>query len=206
LGHGAQSGSAPAALVVGKLELMPRTHKVVTPKGQRYPGSGVKKGYVKPVTVEARMLVTQLVNDAGYQARLRRDFALRRLHPTIEALVWAYALGKPKQELQLSGSIDIHARIEEERRIFAQLDLPELEALAARSQALIDEATATVQARNGGELPQDVVVEAEVVKTTPETLEFSAGSDNGSCVNPQAPSDETPIAPMNAEDNTDGEA
>ena len=181
---------------------MPRVHKVVTPKGSRYPGSGVKKGYIRPVSIEARQLVSEMVNDPGYQARLRRDFALRRLHPTIEALVWAYAIGKPKQDIQISGTLDINARIEEERRIFAQLDLPELEALALRSQALIDEATATVKARNGGELPQDVVVEAIALETPAESLGFSAGSDNTSYVNPAESSDESTLTPIPTEGST----
>jgi hypothetical protein len=181
---------------------------VIVPKGQRYPGSGRVKGTPNRVSVELKTLVSELVNDAAYQHRLRQDFQRRRLHPTIEALVWAYALGKPRQDIQVSGSLDITARVEEERRIFAQLDLPELEALAARSQALIDEATATVKARNGGELP---VIEGTFApqkdvegRNTAECGLFPAGSDKVRNVNCSEPSDDIALTPADTGDSEDG--
>lgn len=158
---------------------MPRHALPKMPKGYRHPGSGVKKGYVKPVTIEARALATEMVHDADYQARLRRDFALRRLHPTIESLVWAYAIGKPRQDINLSGSVDVTAKWEAEKAILLQLDVSELEALQADSQALMDRARAMAEARNGRALPPHLVVEADVLETGEELLRKEAGSDNG---------------------------
>ena len=174
---------------------MPRTQKIVTPKGSRYPGSGVKKGYVKPVCIEARALATEMVHNADYQTRLRRDFALRRLHPTIESLVWAYAIGKPRQDIQLSGSVDVTAKWEAEKAILLQLDVTELEALQADSQALIDRARAMAEARNGRALPQHLVVEAEVLETGEELLRKEAGSDNGGYGYVNDTLDQKPITP-----------
>lgn len=84
-----------------------------------------------------------------YQHRLRADFRQRKLHPTIEALIWAYHLGKPAQPMAMSDSLalDVHARVEEERRLFATLDLQDLEQLAAESQGLVDRAIALAKRR-----------------------------------------------------------
>ena len=85
-----------------------------------------------------------------YQHRLRADFRQRKLHPTIEALIWAYHLGKPAQPMAMSDSLalDVHARVEEERRLFATLDLQDLEQLAAESQGLVDRAIALAKRRS----------------------------------------------------------
>ena len=108
----------------------------------RHPGAGRKKGQINRITVEARTLVSQLVGNPNYQHKLRRDFELRKVHPTIESLVWQYHLGKPTQPVNIQGglSIDIDARLDEERRVFASLDIADLEQLAAESQALVDRA------------------------------------------------------------------
>jgi hypothetical protein len=174
---------------------MPRHALPKTPKGFRQPGSGRQKGTPNPVSVEARQLVTEMVNNAAYQARLRRDFALRKLHPTIEALVWAYAIGKPRQDINLSGSVDVTAKWEAEKAILLQLDVAELEALQADSQALIDRARALAEARNGRELPQHLVVEVDVVETGAELLRKEAGSDNRGYGYLDAEPDQKPITP-----------
>lgn len=121
---------------------------IVTPKGERYPGSGRAKGTPNRVSVEVRALVSQLVTDPNYQHKLRQDFQRRRVHPTIEALVWNYHLGKPTQPVAVSGALglDVDVRLDEEKRIFAQLDIHDLEQLAAESQALVNRALALTQA------------------------------------------------------------
>ena len=73
-----------------------------------------------------------LVTSPTYQARLRRDFDLRRVHPTIESLIWQYHIGKPTQTV-LMASMDVNGRLAEERAAFAALDLHDLEQLAAES-------------------------------------------------------------------------
>ena len=129
---------APAAWFV----LVPLAH------GTRPPNSGRKKGVPNKISVEARTLASQLVNDVIYQTKLHDDFRRRRVHPTIEALIWSYHLGKPTQPIATNGSmaLDVQARLDEERRVFASLDIHDLEQIAAESQALVDKAFAMVRA------------------------------------------------------------
>src|SRR5262245_218331 len=133
---------------------MPRKPPPAPAKGTRHPGAGRQKGTPNRISVEARTLVSQLVTDPAYQHRLRADFKVRRVHPTIESLIWQFHIGKPAQPINVSGSmaLDVAGRLEEERRIFAQLDVRDLEQLAAESQALVDRAVALARiAANGGE-------------------------------------------------------
>lgn len=113
-----------------------------------------------------------MIHSAEYQYRLKRDFTRRHLHPSIEALVWAYHLGKPKESLELSGSLDVTQKLVAERDLIrSTLDISELEALAAESQAAMDRAIAMAQARRqivAG--PQDIVVEANVESEPAKTL------------------------------------
>jgi hypothetical protein len=109
-------------------------------KGERTPGSGRKPGTPNRVTVAFHALVGQMVNDPLYQHKLRRDFRARRVHPTVEALVWAYHVGKPKTEIELSGGLELSQRFEDDRQKLRTLGLADLEQLAAESQRLVDEA------------------------------------------------------------------
>lgn len=149
------------------------------PKGTRTPGSGRKPGTPNKISVAFRVLVQQMVEDPVYQHRLRADFKARRVHPTVESVIWAYHVGKPKQELELSGGLELTQRYESEREKLRGLGLSELEALAAESQALIDRA---FDAASNGRLLQsalqDVVVEALQDKEDAETLANTSESDN----------------------------
>lgn len=159
----------------------------IHPKGERHPGSGRVKGTPNRVTVEVRRLVGELLNDPRYQARLRRDFALRKLHPTIEGMVWAYHCGRPRQDVNFSGSVDLTARLEVERRAFLALDLPELEAIAAESQRLVDRALALASARVSSPTPQPIDIPLEtgdLLKVSEESLTIMHGSDNSDYRNP----------------------
>jgi hypothetical protein len=158
-------------------------------KGERIPGSGRVKGQPNRVSVEVRTLVTQLLDDPVYQANLRKDFKARRCHPTIESLIWNYGIGKPSQPITVAGSIgvDVDVRLAEERRIFAQLDLGELEQLAAESQRLVDRAAELVKTRDNAPLwPVKALTDAEngdVSTKSAQTPMESLGSDNESSVN-----------------------
>ena len=140
---------------------MPRKPPPVWPKGTRPPNSGRAKGTPNKISVEARLLVSELVSNPKYQQRLRRDFELRRVHPTIEALIWSYHLGKPRQDITLNATVDVNAKLDEERRVLATLDLPDLEQVAAESQALVDRAMSLARLRAERSLPQPVVVKSE---------------------------------------------
>ena len=157
---------------------MPRYQLPPTPKGFRQPGSGRKKGQRNKITIEVRELVSQLVNDPAYQFKLRRDFYRRKVHPTIEALIWAYHLGKPTQPVAMAAglSVEVNARLEEERRIFEQLDLADLELLAEESQRLVDRAVSLSRARiAAASRPHPDVIESE--PPCPTTRRDEAGSD-----------------------------
>src|SRR5215467_8477591 len=97
---------------------MPHRVPPPPPKGTKHPGAGRAKGTPNKISVEVKALVGQLVNDPAYQYRLRHDFRLRRVHPTIEAMIWTYHLGKPKQQIELQGNVglEVSARLEAERR------------------------------------------------------------------------------------------
>ena len=110
------------------------------------PGSGRRRGTRNRRIVAAVALASELMNDVEYQYRFRRDFTRRRVHPSIETLIWHYVAGKPKESIQMTGSMGFSERLEAERQLFSQLDVKQLEVLAAESQALVDRAMAMVKA------------------------------------------------------------
>jgi hypothetical protein len=154
----------------------------ILPKGQRHPGAGRAKGTPNAVSVDARQLVSELVTDPLYQRRLRDDFRARKLHPTMESIVWAYHLGKPRQDINIDANVTVNARLDEEKRLFAQLELRDLEQLAAESQGMVDRAAALVAARHGRPNPLHLVVEVEPRELPSKLLRKRRGSDNGSYV------------------------
>jgi hypothetical protein len=119
------------------------------PRGApRTPGSGRRRGTPNRRTVQMRELMMSLCDDADYQYRLRADFRRRRVHPTIEALVWGHVIGRPAEKVQLSADVTMKRKLDEDRELFQRLSLPQLEELAAQSQALVDQAMAMVR-KNG---------------------------------------------------------
>ena len=180
---------------------MPRKPPPRAPKGTRF-GKGRAKGTPNRVTVEARILVSELVNNPQYQYKLRRDFTARKVHPTIESLVWAYHIGKPTQPIAVSGSmtVDVHAQLAEERRILATLDLSDLERFANESQAIVNKALELAQiAQNQTPIPQDVVVEALPDKAPSESLAIMAGSNNERSVTQSDHPDVNSVTPTDTE-------
>jgi len=127
---------------------MPRKPPPPHSKGApRTPGSGRKKGTPNRRTVELRALITALLNDVDYQHRLRDDFRKRRVHPSTEVRVWEYIVGKPKEKIEVSADVTMNEKLATERELLRQLDLWQLEALAAESQALMDKALAMAKAQ-----------------------------------------------------------
>src|SRR5262245_56174967 len=121
----------------------PPPHRRGEPKT---PGSGRRKGSLNRKTVELRALMTALAGNTDYQQRFGRAFVKRRLHPSTEIKVWEYALGKPKEQIEMSAKLSMDARIEAERQLFSTLSLEQMEELAAESEALIAKARAMAQA------------------------------------------------------------
>jgi hypothetical protein len=92
-----------------------------------------------------RELMTSLCHDVDYQYRLRADFRRRRVHPTIEALVWNHVVGKPAERLQLSADVAMNQKLNEERELFARLSVEDLEELARDSERLLAKARTMAQ-------------------------------------------------------------
>jgi hypothetical protein len=135
--------------------------------------NGRQPGTPNRVSVELRTLFGQLVNDPDYQRKFREDFKARRVHPLTEARVWEYHTGKPKTEIDINARVELTARFQLEAELLRGLDLDELEALAAESQALIDRAV------ERSKRPLDVVVEASTESEPAKTLEISHDAVNG---------------------------
>ena len=58
---------------------------------------GRTKGTPNRASVEARKLALRLVSDPDYVTSLERRLKEGKLSPAIEALLWQYAFGKPKE-------------------------------------------------------------------------------------------------------------
>ncbi len=67
---------------------------------------GREKGTPNRTTVEARELTQRLLTDPDYVTSLERRLKQGKLAPAMEALLWQYAFGKPKEYLP-SGDIPV---------------------------------------------------------------------------------------------------
>jgi hypothetical protein len=154
---------------------MPKKAPPIWPKGTRPPNSGRVRGTPNKVSAEARALVSQLVNNPTYQRRLRRDFELRKVHPTIESLVWQFHLGRPRQDITLDATVNVSARYDEERRAFLQLDVADIEQLANESQRLVDRAIELAKTRSRAATPPPAVIESGPKSESPKASGAAAG-------------------------------
>jgi hypothetical protein len=122
------------------------------------------------------MLMEAIAGDIDYQRKLRSDFGKRRLHPSTEIRIWEYAIGKPKEQIEMSASVTMNQRLAAERDMLRQLDLKQLEALAAESQAMIDRAFAAALAKPGSADRIDVPAALTV---GPREIECATSDENG---------------------------
>jgi hypothetical protein len=65
-------------------------------------GGGRPKGKPNKVTIEVRAVAEALVDDPVYRKKLQHDMRTRKVAPQIEALLWYYAKGKPKELVELT--------------------------------------------------------------------------------------------------------
>jgi len=100
-------------------------------------------------TIELRELMAALVGDVSYQQKLIKAFRTRRLHPSTEIMIWHYAAGKPTEQIEVSATTTVNAQLAAEREILTRLDLRDLEQLASKSRAIIDEAVAMASRSDG---------------------------------------------------------
>jgi hypothetical protein len=56
------------------------------------------------VTVEAKHACAELVDNPQYRARLEQRLLAGKLAPALECMLWYYAKGKPRDELQVTGT------------------------------------------------------------------------------------------------------
>lgn len=76
---------------------------------------GRKKGVPNKVTQEIRAISIALF-DQRYWVRVQERLWSGRLHPMLEKTLLAYAFGEPKQQIQLSGSVNTQTTVIHEHR------------------------------------------------------------------------------------------
>jgi hypothetical protein len=102
-GDAAEAGQAPTQEPIKK-------HRGFQPGVSGNPG-GKPKGAVSKVTIEARAACAAIIDDPVYRANLARRARAGKLKPQTENLLWHYAKGVPKTE------IDINQKITDTRRM-----------------------------------------------------------------------------------------
>ncbi|MCA1560548.1 MAG: hypothetical protein LC804_09880 [Acidobacteria bacterium] len=80
------------------------------PKGAPKTG-GRQKGTPNKATAEAREVCSKIINDPVYRANLVRRANEGTLSPAMEALIWHYSYGKPKEMVAHSGEVKGGGRI-----------------------------------------------------------------------------------------------
>ena len=66
---------------------------------------GRAKGTLNKATLAGREFAERLVNDPEYLASVVARAKAGKLQPGIEQMIWYYALGKPRESVELSGNI-----------------------------------------------------------------------------------------------------
>jgi hypothetical protein len=81
-------------------------------KGERREGQGRPKGRLADATIEVKAAARNLVDDPEYRESLRK-----RLHaglaPHMETLLWHYAYGKPKETIEVEGTVTVEKIVRE---------------------------------------------------------------------------------------------
>jgi hypothetical protein len=67
-------------------------------------GKGRPKGALNKATVEAREVCAGLVGNPAYLELLRKRLHSGKCAPAVEAMIWHYAHGRPKETLELTGA------------------------------------------------------------------------------------------------------
>lgn len=66
-----------------------------------------RKGVPNKVTVEVKLAAAMMVDDPVYRQKLFQAMKDRTVAPMIEAMLWHYAKGKPKDTVAVDGNISI---------------------------------------------------------------------------------------------------
>lgn len=70
-------------------------------------GRRSRKGIPNKVTTEGRLAAAQMVDDLTYRQNLFQAMRDRTVPPMIEAMIWYYAKGKPKDVQIVDGNMTI---------------------------------------------------------------------------------------------------
>lgn len=106
-----------------------RSHRLTgNVKGKPRKG-GRKKGTPNKVTTEAKLFANRIVDDPVYLAKLEKDVRARRVHPSIESMLWHYAKGRPVERHEVGNPGD-----------FSEMSNAELLAESQSAQAALKEA------------------------------------------------------------------
>ena len=68
---------------------------------------GRRKGTSNKVTAEAKAVCAAIVDDPAYRKKLIARAKAGELAPAIEAMLWHYAYGKPKEQVEHAGGITL---------------------------------------------------------------------------------------------------
>lgn len=72
-------------------------------RGLRRGGPGRPRGVPNKATVEVKDFCSSIVDDPAYQQAVRARALKGKLAPAIEAMLWYYAKGKPKELVEHLG-------------------------------------------------------------------------------------------------------
>ncbi len=68
---------------------------------------GRRNGTSNKVTAEAKAVCAAIVDDPTYRKKLIARAKAGELAPAIEAMLWHYAYGKPKEQVEHAGGITL---------------------------------------------------------------------------------------------------
>ena len=74
-------------------------------KGLKRGGLGRPKGRANKATLEAKEFALSIVDDPLYQQSIRGRALNGELAPALEAMLWHYAKGKPKEQVAVEGQV-----------------------------------------------------------------------------------------------------
>jgi hypothetical protein len=84
--------------------------------GNGRPGPGRPKGVIPKVTLEVRAAARALLDDPAYKDSLRARLNAGTA-PHMETLLWHYAFGKPKETVEIEGTVTLEKIVREVIRV-----------------------------------------------------------------------------------------
>lgn len=84
-----------------------------------------------------KVAANALVDDPVYRKKLAADLRARRLHPTIESMLWYYAKGKPKETVESTNVVAVEQTADPKLQHLSDDQLLELRDLYRRAADLV---------------------------------------------------------------------